>query len=178
MFAMKFIGWILKALKEGPTPGQLAGGILLGFIVGLIPGWPLQVWILLLLILVLKVNLSMVIVGWFSGIVIGLIIDPLLDTMGGWILQTDSLQEFWTALYNSPPWALTRFNNTVVMGSLVVGIVASILAFPVLCWLVKAYRTRFLARVNQFKIVQLVTGSRWGSRLIAFYRRLEQLGFV
>lgn len=178
MLALKFIGWILKALKEGPTPGQLTGGILLGFITGLIPGWPLQVWILLLLILILKVNLSMVIVGWFFGIVAGLIIDPLLDTVGGWILQADSLREMWTALYNSPPWALTHFNNTVVMGSLVVGLLTSILAFPMLTWAVKAYRTRFLARITQFKFVQLVTGSRWGSRLIAFYRRLEQLGFV
>lgn len=178
MLALKFIGWILKAMKEGPTPGQLAGGILLGFITGLIPGWPVQVWVLILLILILKVNLSMVIVGWSAGILCGLIIDPLLDAVGGWLLQMEPLQGMWTAMYNSPPWGLTRFNNTVVMGSLVVGVISAIIAFPILTWAVRAYRTRVVARFNQFKIVQMVTGSRWGSRLIGFYRRLEQLGFV
>ena len=84
----------------------------------------------------------------------------------------------WTAMYNSPPWALTRFNNTVVMGSFVAGILVALAAFPVLTWVVRNYRDRFLGRFNQFKIVQLVTGSRWGSWLIRFYRRLEQLGFV
>ena len=178
MLALKFIGWILKAMKEGPTPRQLAGGIVLGFIAGFIPGWPVQVWVLVLLTLILKVNLSMVIIGWSVGVGMGYIIDPLLDSVGGWLLQMESLRDIWTAMYNAPPWGLTRFNNTVVMGSLVVGVLLSIAAFPLLTWAVRAYRERFLARVGKFKIVQMVTGSRWGSRLIGFYRRLEQLGFV
>lgn len=90
----------------------------------------------------------------------------------------DALAGIWTAMYNSPPWGLTRFNNTVVMGSFVISVVVGIVAFPFLSWGVKAYRERFLARVGKFRIVQLIAGSRWGSRLFGFYQHLQQLGFV
>ncbi|HEX9844338.1 MAG TPA: TIGR03546 family protein [bacterium] len=178
MLALKFIGWILKALKEGPTPRQLAGGIVLGFALGTIPGWPLQVWLLLLLVLILQVNLSMVMLGAALGSLVGLLVDPLYDAVGGWLLRMDALAGVWTSLYNSPPWGLTRFNNTVVMGSFVVSVLVAIVAFPLLAWGVRMYRERFLARVGKFKVVQMIAGSRWGSRLFGFYQRLQQLGFV
>ena len=178
MLALKIIGWILKALKEGPTPGQLAGGIVLGFVLGSIPGWPLQVWLLVLLVLILKVNLSMVLLGAFLGAAVGLVIDPIYDAVGGWLLQMDALAGMWTALYNSPPWGLTRFNNTVIMGSFLVSGLVGVVAFPFLSWGVRLYRERFLERVGKFKIVQMIAGSRWGSRLFGFYQRLQQLGFV
>ena len=94
------------------------------------------------------------------------------------MLQMEALQGMWTAMYNSPPWGLTRFNNTVVLGSLVLGAIFSVAAFPLLIWAVKSYREQFLARLSKFKLVQVVMGSRWGSRLYGFYDKLVQLGFV
>lgn len=178
MLALKFIGWILKALKEGPTPGQIAGGILLGFIIGVIPGWPVQIYAVILLILIIKVNLPMVIIGWVSGFVIAVIVDPLFDAVGGLLLEMPALQGLWTAMYNSPPAALTHFNNTVVLGSFVVGVIFAIIAFPILSWGVRVYRERFLTRIAKFKFVQLLMGSRWGARIFGFYNKLSQLGFV
>ena len=63
MLIMKLIGKTLKALRDGATPGQIAGGFTLGLALGLFPGWPLQVLALFFLIRLLNVNIAISILG-------------------------------------------------------------------------------------------------------------------
>jgi hypothetical protein len=64
---------------------------------------------------------------------------------------------------------LTRFNNTVVMGSFAGGLV---LAFPVF-WgmkkLVVVYREKLEVRVKKWKIVQAIKGSK----LVQLYEKIR-----
>lgn len=174
MLWLKLIGKFLKVLKEGATPAQIALGFVLGWAIGLIPGWPAQVWVLVLVLLVLQANLSMALVGVALAAGLGWLLDPVLDGLGAAILNAGPLRGLFTVLYNSPPWGVTRFNNTVVMGATVAGVVSAVALFPLVVWAVRWYRERLLERIKRLKVVQMLMGTR----IVAFYQRLESMGLV
>ncbi len=174
MIWLKMIARILRTLKEGATPAQIALGFVLGWALGLIPGWPLHVWLLLLVLLVLQANIGMAAVGSLFAAALAWLLDPLLDALGAAVLQAGALQGLFTRLYNSPPWALTRFNNTVVMGASVAAVLSAVVLFPAVVAGVKWYRTRLLERIAKWRIMGVLKQSRW----LGWYRRLEELGLV
>lgn len=174
MIWLKLIGKILSTLKDGATPAQIALGFVLGWMIGMIPGWPVQVWAVILLLLILQANLGMAFVGMAFASALAWIFDPLLDALGASILGAEALHGIFTTMYNLPPWALTRFNNTVMMGAFAAAIGSSVVLFPLIARAVRWYREVLLARITRFKFVQVILGSR----IVGWYRRLEEMGLV
>ena len=174
MVWLKIVAKILRVLKDGATPAQIALGFVLGWAIGMIPGWPVQVWLLVLLVLVLQANLSMAIVGAAVAALLSWIFDPALDAVGGAVLTAGPLQGLFTRMYNSPPWSLTRFNNTIVMGGMLVALVSAVVLFPLVVRGVRWYRERLLARIDKWRVVQVLKSSR----LYGWYQRLHDLGLV
>jgi uncharacterized protein (TIGR03546 family) len=101
------------------------------------------------------------------------VFDPVFHHLGYILLvQTDALSGLWTALYNAPIAPLTRFNNTVVLGSL---LTAVILSFPVyfsMSRFVIAYRTTLGARMEQWKIFQILSKNF----IVRWYLKIRDLG--
>jgi uncharacterized protein (TIGR03546 family) len=61
---------------------------------------------------------------------VGFILDPLAHIIGYFVLvQVPFLKPIWTALYNMPVLPLTGFNNTVVMGNTVLGLLLMVPTF-------------------------------------------------
>lgn len=174
MFWLKIVGRILRTLKEGGAPAQIALGFVLGWAIGLVPGWPVQVWLLLVVLLVLQANLTMALVGAAVASALAWLLDPLLDALGAAVLHLGALQGLFTRLYNSPPWGLTRFNNTAVMGSSVAAVVCAVVFFPLVIWGVRAYRERFLERISRWRIAKMLKGTK----IVRWYQRLQELGLV
>ncbi len=178
MLWLKLLGRVINALNKGADPWQIAGGMVLGFMLGLIPGWPIQAFALLLLMFIVNVNLTIAGVGAVVASATAWLFDPIVDRVGGWVLQDiGALRGLWTQLYNYPPMGLTRFNNTVVMGALVVGLVGAIIWFPLLIWLVRVYRERFLAWVQNLWIMRVISGSKLFQTGLHWYHRITSLGF-
>jgi uncharacterized protein (TIGR03546 family) len=174
LLLLKLLGRVINALNNGAAPWQIAGGMVLGFMLGLIPGWPIQVFLLLLFMFIVNVNLTIAGVGAVLASSLAWLFDPIVERIGGWVLQDiGALQGFWTQLYNYPPLGLTRFNNTVVMGAMVVGIIGAIVWFPILIWLVGIYRARFLQWAQKLWIMRVITGSK----IFGLYQRITSLGF-
>ena len=76
------------------------------------------------------------------------------------------------AIYNSVFGPLTRFNNTVVMGSFVFGL---ILFFPIYFGMKKfvvMYRERLEEKIKKWKIVQMISGSK----IFQLYEKIRDLG--
>ena len=161
MILFKLLNKLLKALRSAASPGQIAGGFILGMILGLTPFWSLHNLLVVLLIIILNVNISMAIFSFllFSGI--AYLLDPLFHSLGYWLLvDVTALKGLWTSLYNILVIPLTRYNNTIVLGSLVCSLVLLLPAFIFVKKGVVLYREKIDAKVQQWKIVKIVKSSK------------------
>lgn len=173
MIFIKLLGKLLKALSSDASPGQIAGGFVLGMILGLTPFWSLHNLIVILLIILIRVNISMAIFSFliFSGI--AYLFDPLFHSLG-YVILVDAtfLHGFWVALYNLPLLALSNFNNTVVMGSLVVSLVLVFPMYPLTEKGVVFYREQIDAKVKKWKITKLMKSSK----IYSIYTKIRKFG--
>ncbi len=173
MFWLQIVSNFIKILREGQTPQQVAGGFALGSIVGLMPGLSLQSLFVWLIIFVLNVNLSAAFLAATLFALVAWLLDPVFHQLGYWLLvDTESLKPFWTAMYNAPVAPLTRFNNTIVLGSLVGALVLALPAYVGMKRFVVAYRKTVGARVEKTRLYQIISKSsfyRW-------YERVRDLG--
>lgn len=173
MFWLNILTNFIKILREGQTPRQVAGGFALGSMVGLSPSLTLQGLAIWLVIFVLDVNLSAAFLAFTLFSLFAFLFDPLFHQLGYLLLvDVEALKGLWTALYNAPIAPLTRFNNTVVLGSF---LSAFILAVPVYFGMkrfVVAYRLRIGSRIEQWKIYQVLSKNF----LVRWYLKVRDLG--
>jgi len=160
MIWIKIIKKLLKALNADASPAEIAGGLVLGAFLGLTPALALHNIIVISLIVVLRVNVSAAV---FSSILFGIIgfaTDPAAHLLGKKLLFTEGLSSLWTALYNMPVVPLTRFNNTVVLGSFIISVIAAIPLYVGGKKFVVIYREKLQERVQKLKIVKLFKASK------------------
>jgi uncharacterized protein (TIGR03546 family) len=173
MFWLKLVANFIKILREGQTPAQVAGGFALGSILGLSPMLTLQGLIVWLIILVLDVNLSAATLALLVFSLVAFLFDPLFHQFGYFLLvNIDGLKGIWTTLYNAPIAPLTRFNNTVVMGSFASAMILSPFVYFGMKKFVVAYRTTVGARIEKMKIYQVISKS-W---IVQTYQRIRGMG--
>jgi uncharacterized protein (TIGR03546 family) len=172
MFFLQFISKFIKVLRAGATPGQIAGGVMLGFMIGLMPFMTLQGVALWIVLFFLNVNLSAATFAIFASSFFAFLFDPLFHNLGFWVLTTPGLQSTWTSLYNMPVAPLSRFNNTVVMGSLLGGIVLALPVFLLARKGVISYRSGLEERIKKWKVVRWITGSK----IATWYFKIRDIG--
>jgi len=173
MFWITIVRDFIKILREGQTPAQVAGGFALGSILGLSPMLTLQGAVVWLIILVLNVNLSAALLALTVFSLIAFLLDPLFHWVGFQLLvNVSALQGLWTSLYNAPVAPLTRFNNTVVMGSFAMALVFFLPVYVGMKRFVVAYRGTVGKRIAQWKVYQVLSRSS----LVQWYQRLRDFG--
>jgi len=173
MFWLKLVRDFIAILREGQSPAQVAGGFALGSIVGFSPVFTLQGFVVWFIILLLDVNLSAALVAFTICGLVAFLLDPLFHWLGFTLLvRIDALQQLWTSLYNAPVAPLTRFYNTVVMGSFVVALACALPIYFGMKKFVVAYRSTIGARVEKWKVYQILKRSA----LYQWYVRVRNLG--
>ncbi|MEX2115341.1 MAG: TIGR03546 family protein [Bacteroidota bacterium] len=173
MFWLQILSNFIKVLSAGQTPRQVAAGFALGSLAGFSPVLTLQGILVWLIILTFDVNLSAALLAFTLFAFLGYVLDPLFHEFGYVLLvNVDSLRPLWTALYNAPLAPLTRFNNTLVLGSLVGALVLSPAVYFGMKKFVVAYRTHLGARIEKWKIYQVVSKSAF----VRWYRRIRDWG--
>ncbi len=158
---LNYIFKLVKILNQDASPAQIAGGVALGAIVGLIPKLNLLAFVICLGILFVRVNLSMAFLAAALFAIIGSLTDPVVERFGYYLLtDIPSLTRFYTALYNMPlvPW--TNFNNSLVLGNFVVGVLAFIPLFILTRIGVIQYRRHLLEKVRRWKVMQIIKASK------------------
>jgi uncharacterized protein (TIGR03546 family) len=172
MFFLKLMSKFLKILRSDASPGQIGWGFALGSIMGLTPFWSFHNLILILLIALLRVNVTSVLLSLALFSFIGWILDPVFHTIGFTFLTGFSfLKPLWTGLYNTSITPFTRFNNTVVMGSLISSLVLLFPNYKLFRWMVQKYRSSWNLIIQKWKIVQVFKGSK----LIRTYFKIRNL---
>ena len=77
-----------------------------------------------------------------------------------------------TALYNAPFFPYTRFNNSIVMGSLIFSLIAFYPVYLGGIFIVVKYRETFMERFDQWKVVKVMKASSF-YKLYARYSELR-----
>ena len=160
MFWIKIIKKVIKALNANVSPSELAGGILLGAGLGLIPGFKLHELLIIALLIVLRVNVGAAIIFAPLFAIAGYFLDPVSGALGYSLLTMDALQGLWTTLYNIPLVPFTGFNNTVTLGST---LIYTVMAAPLYLFLKKAvilYRKKILPLLEKLKIFKILKASK------------------
>ena len=105
---------IHKMLPGGDSPRQLALGLSLGLLLGLIPKGNLTAVAISMLIFASTVNLGTALLTAAAVTSVAAWLDPITDRVGQAVLTHESLQPLWSRFYDLPfaPW--TDLNNTVV----------------------------------------------------------------
>lgn len=173
MFVLEFIAKLIKILRSEISPNQIAWGFALGMIIGLTPVWSLHNLLVVVLIIILKVNLATAIFsfGIFSGI--AYLVDPLFHSFGYYLLvDLQSLNSFYTWLYNVPVLSLSKFNNTVVMGSLISSIILIIPVYFLIKIGVINYREKIDAKIKNWKFIKYIKATK----IYSLYEKVRDLG--
>ena len=154
------IAKILKVLNSETDPGQISLALCFALIIGLTPLYSFHNLLVLLLVLILRVNLSTFLLGWlfFSGV--AYILDPVFHRIGLALLTAPSLEGLWTSLYNMLIFRLSKFNNSIVMGSVLFSLIFFLPVYFLSNMLINKYRDHILAWVRQTRIMQLLKGSK------------------
>lgn len=158
---LKAIARLLKVLNSENEPGQISAALVFSMIAGLTPLFSLHNILIVFLVTVLRVNLSAFILGLAMFSAIGYILDPLFHSLGLAILTTTALEGLWTALYGSPLFRIGRFNNTILMGSLVFSLIMSVPAFLGFNLLIRKYREHVLKWVRESGLMQAFMASKF-----------------
>ena len=159
---------LIRIIHSETDPRQISLGFALGMMPGLTPLTSLHNLLVLLAILFFRVNIGAAMLSWGVFKILAYALDPLFHQIGLFLLTGVAfLQGLWTTLYNAPLVPYTRFNNSIVMGSLVF----SLFAFYPVYWggrfMVVKYRETWMERFNRLRIVQVFRASdlyKWYSR--------------
>jgi uncharacterized protein (TIGR03546 family) len=117
--------------------------------------------LVLLIVFLLRVNLSAYFLGtaFFSGI--AYLLDPLFNRIGLALLTTGPLEGLWTAMYNSTIWRIQKFNNSIVMGSFIFAILFFIPLLLLSNAAIQRYREHVLSWVRKSRLMQIITASKF-----------------
>tara|TARA_R110000868_G_scaffold259361_12_gene517486 strand:- start:6820 stop:7344 length:525 start_codon:yes stop_codon:yes gene_type:complete len=171
LILLKYVAKLLKALASEASPSQIAGGLILGMIIGLTPIMSIHNLLIIFLIIILKVNIGMAILSFliFSGI--AYLADPMFHSFGIWLLEQEGMQTTYTTMYNNEYWAITKFYNTVVIGSFFLALILCIPMFPLSKIGVVQYRKHIHERVMKTKAMKWLKGTK----IYSFYQAYDRV---
>lgn len=111
----------LRVVISGESSRQMAAGLGMGILLGLVPPYNLLSVVLWMVLFASRMNLTVAITTALAVSWIGWLLDPITHQIGYFLLSLEILRPLWTELYHQPlaPW--TGWNNTVVLGNAVLG---------------------------------------------------------
>lgn len=160
MLLLKFLQTLIKALNSKGGPGEIGLGMAIGLAFGLTPLLSLHNIVVLAIAMLTTVSFPGVMLGWMVALPLGFMLDPLFHSIGMALLTSDALAPLFIWIVNTPIVSLSRFNNTIVLGSFVFWLVSIVPAFFLFRWLVTRYRAVIYARFQKMKFFQAIKASK------------------
>ncbi|MFP5520338.1 MAG: TIGR03546 family protein, partial [Bdellovibrionia bacterium] len=146
----------IRLLNSDTGTYQLASGLALGIVLGFSPFISIQTFIILTIILFFRVQIGAAFVSAFFFKFVAFLFDGPADSLGRKILENPDFTPLFTQMYNMPLVPLTRFNNSIVMGSGVVGFLLAIPGFFVFTFLIRKYRETILVKIQDSKLMKAI----------------------
>lgn len=168
---LKQIFNFLKLLNSDTETSPLAYGLALGLILGFAPFFSIQTLIVLLIVFVFRVQLGAAFLSAFFFKFIAFLFDYPAHLLGKTVLEAESLRPLFVSMYNMPFVPMTRFNNSIVMGSMVVSVLLFPFAFYGFKALIVAYRATVVARFKDTKVWKAFTATK----IYNWYTKYDEL---
>ena len=150
-FLLKQIFAFIQLLNSDTATNQIAAGIACGLILGFAPAFSLQTVLVIFILFFFRIQIGAATVSAFFFAFIAWMLDPVHHIVGVKILESEGLKPLFTDMYNMPIVPLTRFYNSIVMGSGVVSIVLALPMFFLARVMVIKYRATVVARFKDTK---------------------------
>lgn len=169
---LKQIFAFFKLLNSDTGTNQLAAGLAMGLILGFSPMLSLQTLLAFVIIFFFRIQIGAAFLAAFFFKFTAFLLDPVCDLIGRAVLEAENLRPIFVSLYNMPLVPLTRFNNSIVMGSGIIAFVLAIPAFFVFKALIIKYRATVVARFRETKIWKAWAGTtlyKWYSTYDSLY---------
>lgn len=174
---ISFIAKLVVALNSNSRPGEMASGIAFGLLLALIPDGNLLWFSIFIIAFFIKHNIAALLLSMGLFRIFISVLDPFLDLLGGWLLKISTLHDFFTVLYNIPLFSYSNFNNTVVMGGFILGIILWIPVFILFTILIKIYRKKIAPKVANSKFIKFVKKIPVVSKISKSVQKLSFLAF-
>jgi uncharacterized protein (TIGR03546 family) len=162
---------IIAAFNANSRPGEIGAAFACGVMLALIPSGNL-LWIVLFMIFfffrlhISTMILSILIFKLFIGLV-----DPLLDRLGLMILEAPALYPLFTEAVNTPVLPYLRFENSLVTGGFVAGVLLWLPLFFLGTLLVKSYRRGIREKIAESRLVKFFEKFPLVKKLIVAVRK-------
>jgi uncharacterized protein (TIGR03546 family) len=151
---VKWVATLIVAVNANNRAGEVTAGVSFALLLALIPSGNLLWFFLFLITFFLKIHLGAELLFLALFKLLAPLTDSLLHRLGLVVLNQPFLAGLFTGAYNLPLVPLSRFNNTVVMGGLVAGIVLWVPVFLLFRRLVVLYRRRLRDRIANSRLVK------------------------
>lgn len=170
MNPLSILANLAKLLQGGGDPRHVAAGFALGAAWGLVPKGNLFSVAFILLFFLFQVDKGVALLSALIFTTAGYLLDGPAHGIGLALLSAGALKPLWTWLYGLPVVPLTRFNNTVVLGNLAMGIALYVPLYLIGKKGAVYYQERFAPVVAKWPLVKAVTGLR----VVQLYRRFTE----
>ena len=153
---LKPLAKLLKALSSNRDPGAIAHAFALGALLGSMPKDNLLWYLLFVFILFMRIQRGALALSILFFSLLTRFTDPLFHEIGYSVLTHEALQPLFARLIRMPFAAFTKFNNTIVMGSLVCSIAAYIPLYLLSRAFVYVWRRYIGNFLRKLKILQMI----------------------
>ncbi|MBT3280921.1 MAG: TIGR03546 family protein [Campylobacteraceae bacterium] len=147
---------IWNILNDAGKPWQISLALSFGMIFSFMP-LGLFSLVVLFLVLLLNVHIGMFLLSLalFSGFAV--LFDPIFHQIGLFVLSSEGLNLLWTQLYNTPIFSVTNFNNTIMMGSIVVSLILFFPLFKFSNFILVKYREVIAVKLQNIPLLNKIT---------------------
>jgi uncharacterized protein (TIGR03546 family) len=169
---LKQIFGFLKLLNSDKGENQIAAGLACGLVLGFAPSFSLQTLAVIVILFFFRIQIGAAFLGMFFFSIVAWVFDPLFHTIGMSVLELSSLKGLYTAMYNLPIVPFTKFNNTVVMGSLVLSFFLAPFIYIFSKVLIVKYRQAVFEKFKEtkfFKAVKATAFYKWYAKYDSLY---------
>ena len=142
---------LIKLLHSDTGQNQIASGLAFGVFLGFAPFISIQTLFVLLIVFIFRVQLGAAFLSAFFFKFIAFLLDPVADLLGQWALENTAFRSLWLTMYNAPLLPMTRFNNSINMGSFIISLFLCPILFFAFRNLIIKYRSTIVERLEKTK---------------------------
>lgn len=148
-----FIFRFLKELNSSTSTKMMVLAVVLGLLAGFLPGFNLFTFLIFIIVFIFRIPIGLFLASFSVFGVVGYFLDPLFNKIGYSVLTFSFFKPLWTFFYNVPFFRWSGFNNTIVIGSLISGIVLGVIFYFVLNKIAFLYRKIVFEKLEKIKFL-------------------------